>query len=295
MKLGVVLACLGAVTALGPAAVAGPEADTAHRKVEPPADKLAAAAGEAFGRAKAADEKGDYDQALRLYRKALAISPHPNTQYNIADVQRRKKDFEGAIKSYRKYLEMDPQCSDRREVEQLIARLEAMPGTMIIEIEETGAKVFVEGEPIKVAPEPAKRGDGYTYTLDMPAGAYSVDVVTAISHDNDNCYVYRGGKRSCRIRLRPRVDGNLIISGPKAMYRASMGYNGKTTKLKQRYAVDPGRQELWVNRSRQCKPMIVDVAGGDVITYVWAEVPEHWPSKYGECAELKYKVRKLKF
>jgi len=289
-----VAATIIALCVLSSLAHAGPESDVAHRKIEPPADKLAAAAGEAFGKAKAADEKGDLDESLRLYRKALAISPHPNTQYNIADVQRRKHDYEGAIKSYQKYLEMDPAAKDRRDVEKLIVRLEAMPGTMIIEIEESGAKVFVEGQPIKVKPE-AARGDKLTYTIDLPAGAYSVDVVTAISHENDTCYVYRGGKRSCRVRLRPRVDGNLIISGPKAMYRASMGYNGVTTQLKHRYPVAPGRQELWVNRDRQCKPMIVNVAGGDAITYVWAEVPDNWPSKRGECHDLQYKVRVLKF
>jgi tetratricopeptide (TPR) repeat protein len=280
-------------------AYAGPDTGEAKRKVEPPADKLAAAAGEAFGKARAADERGDLDDAERLYKKALAIQPHPFTYYNLADVQRRRKDFDDAIKSYQKYLELDPTAKDRQEVEKLIVQLEALPGTMIIEIEESNAKVFLEGEPIKVAPVPDKRKpDLLTYTVDMPPGAYSVDVITAISHDNENCYVYRGSKRSCRLRLRPREDGNLIISGPTTMYRASMGYNGVTTKLKSRFAVDPGRQELWVNRDRQCKPMIVDVAKGDAITYVWADVPKKWPErtyKGKECHELKYKVRVLKF
>ncbi len=273
---------------------AGPESAAARRKVAPPVDKLAAAAGEAFGKAEAADKRGDLGEALRFYRKALAISPHPSTQYNIADVQRRKKDFEGALKSYRKYLEMDPAAKDRREVEKLIAQLDAMPGKMIIEIEESSAKVFVQGKPIAVKPEPTKRGD-LTYTLELPKGAYSVDVITAISHANDTCRVYRGSQRTCRIRLRPRVDGNLIISGPQAMYRASIGYNHVTTKLKQRFAVEPGRQELYVRRGSQCKPMIVRVAPSPAITYVWADVPEHWPSRREGCYDLTYKVRTIRF
>ena len=88
--------------------------------------------------------------------KAFAIAPHPNTQYNLADVLRRRKHIQGAIDAYKKYLELDPIAADRKQVEHLIAELDAIPGTMIIEVEESDALVFVEGEPSSaaVAPQP---------------------------------------------------------------------------------------------------------------------------------------------
>jgi tetratricopeptide (TPR) repeat protein len=282
-------------------AYAGPE--KADRKGNP-TDKYTAAAGEAFGKALAADEKGDLEGALRFYRKAFEIQPHPNCQYNIADVQRRRKDYDGAITAYKKYLEMDPTAKDKPAVDKIIRELEAMPGTMIIEIEESNAKVFLEGEPIKVKPVPDKRKpDVLTYTIDLPElrtpsgspKSYSVDVITAISHENENCYVYRGSKRECRIRLRPRQDGNVIISGPHGMSRASIGYNGETTQLKGRFARPAGKQELYVDRDRQCKPMTVNVAPGDAVTYVWADVPDKWPERRDGCYDLKYRVTVLKF
>lgn len=285
-------------------AYAGPETDVANRKPTPTADKYAAAAGEAFNKAMAADQKGDLDEALRYYRKAFEISPHPSCQYNIADVERRKKDFSGAIKAYQKYLELDPQASDRKQVEKIIKDLEAVPGTLIIEIEESNAKVYLQGELIKVKPVPDKRKpDVMTYTIDLPElrtpggspAGYSVDVITAISHSNENCYVYRGSKRECRIRLKPRVDGNVIISGPHALTRMSMGYNGVTTQIKGRYPLPAGKQELWVNRDHQCKPLLVDVAPGDAVTYIWADVPPKWPERREGCVDLKYRVTVIKF
>src|SRR5262245_46418639 len=92
----------------------------ADPKAAPDGDKYTKAAGEAFAQARAADEAGKLDKALRLYEKAQAISPHPNTVYNIADVQRRKGRTKKAIEMYKKYLEMAPQAADRATVEKLI-------------------------------------------------------------------------------------------------------------------------------------------------------------------------------
>ncbi len=269
------------------------------RKVEPPPDKLAAAAGEAFAKAREADDKGDLNEAERLYRKALAISPHPSTQYNLADVLRRRKSISSAIDGYKKYLDMDPAASDRREVEKLIAELEAMPGTMELEIEESDALVFVDGEPVQRSKDPKN-----PFVLEVPAGEHVVDVITAISHDNDTCRVSHGSKRRCRMRLKPREDGNIVISGPSGMYRASMGRSGEPTiRLKGRFSLDPGKHQIYVtsSRERQCKPLDVNVAKGDsVVTYVWAEVPKKWPDKRGpdgkpQCVDIKFKQRVLRF
>jgi hypothetical protein len=295
MKLAIALLFVLPLGSIGSIALPDALADTrpsdkANRKSEPPPDKLAAAAGEAFAKAKEADEAGKLDDAVRLYRKALAIAPHPNTQYNLADVLRRKKDIKGAIDGYRKYLDMDPKASDRAEVEKLIAQLDAMPGVMIIEHEEgSDAQLFINGEPVK----PKK-----PFEIELPAGDYSVDLVTAISHDNERCFVYHGSKRTCRLRPRPREDGNIVISGPPSLNRISMGRSGRPTiRIKSRFHLDPGRHQIYVTSSddRQCKPLEIDVAPGPVVTYVYAETPAKWPDRRGECADVKFRRRVLKF
>jgi len=292
---GMKLLAVVALVALGmPAA-----ADDRNVKVEPPPDKLAAAASEAFGKAKAADEQGDLREAERLYRKALAISPHAFTQYNLADVLRRANKLQPAIDGFKKYLEMDPAAKDRTQVEKLIAELDAIPGTVVIDVEESDALVFVDGQPLQRTKDPKK-----PFVLDLAAGDHVVDVITAISHATETCQAYHGSRRTCRMRLKPRQDGNVVISGPPTMSRATIGRSGEPTiRYKARFALEPGPHEIWASspRDRTCKPMKIDVAKGDsVVTYVWAELPAKWPDLRGPdgkrtCVDVKYRQRVLRF
>jgi hypothetical protein len=169
----------------------------------------------------------------------------------------------------------------------------------VLEVEESDALVFVNGEPLQRSKDPKN-----PFVLEVPAGDHVVDVITAISYTNDTCRVSHGNRRTCRMRLKPREDGNVVISGPANMYRASMGRSGAPTiRLKGRFALDPGNQQIYVtsSRERQCKPLEVNVAKGDtVVTFVWAEVPKKWPDKRGpdgkpECADVKFKQRVLRF
>lgn len=271
--------------------------DKAVRKVVPPADKLAAAAGEAFAKAKEADEAGKLDEAERLYRKAFAIAPHPFCQYNLADVLRRRNNISSAITAYKKYLEMDPAAADRKQVEKIVTDLEAIPGTISIEVEESDALVFVDGQPLQRNKDPKN-----PFVIQLPAGPHTVDVITAISYDNETCQADHNRKRTCRMRLRPRVDGNVVISGPRSMSRMSKGHSGRPTiHLKGRFSLDPGKQPVFVAPSdnMQCKPVEIDVAKGDtVVTYVWIEMPEKWPAYVAgkrPCVDLPYKQRVLRF
>lgn len=270
--------------------------DKPMRKVVPPADKLAAAAGEAFTQAKEADEAGKLDEALRLYRKAFAIAPHAATQYNIADILRRKNQISSAIEAYQKYLAMDPSASDRKAVELLISQLDALPGTLVIDVEESDALVFVDGQPLQRGKDPKN-----PFVIDKPVGPHTVDVITAISHDNETCFSYASTRRTCRLRPKPRVDGNVVISGPKSMQRMSRTRNGRTIRTKGRFSLDPGRQEVFIAPSdnMQCQPIAIDVAKGDtVVTYVWADTPEKWPPSRGAntvCVDVPYKQRVLRF
>lgn len=91
----------------------------------------------------------------------------------------------------------------------------AKAGKMVFELEETGAQIFVNGEPVKQAKNALE--------LELPAGDYSVDLVTAITYDNRRCSVYHGVEHGCRLSPRPREDGNVIISGPVSMSAASVG------------------------------------------------------------------------
>ena len=129
------------------------EPDDAVRKGTP--DKFVKAAGEAFRAAVAADKAGALRDALGLYQKAFAISPHPSTIYNIADVQRRLNLLPQALKSYEIYLAIAPTAADKAQVEALIDKLNKTPGMLWISspapsnpqaIDLTDAYILIDGE-----------------------------------------------------------------------------------------------------------------------------------------------------
>jgi len=259
--------------------------DKAVRKAEPKSDdKFIKAASETFAKARAADEAGKLSDALRLYEKANAISSHPNTLYNIADVQRRMRNIRLAIKTYQKYLEADPGAKDRAEVEKLIGELEKLPGTLAIEVEESDAQIFVDGEPLK------------GLTIELPDGDHVVDVITPISAASERCRVEAGVKRTCRTRLVPRVDGNVFLSGPSHVQRRSVSGDKVRYQIKTRFELEPGPHELVVmsSKKQQCTPIKLEVAKGDVVTYGWLDIPKQRP-KANDCVTIPIKQRTLKF
>jgi tetratricopeptide (TPR) repeat protein len=244
---------------------------SSQRKAEP--DKFAKAASEAFTAARAADEAGKLPEALRLYKKANEIAPHPSAVYNIADVERRMKDLRSAIKSYQTYLELAPDAPDRKEVEKLIAELQSTPGTVVIEAEETDAYLFVDGQQQK---------GKFPIGLDLPAGDHELDLITPISYGRDSCTVVAGNKRTCRIRTKPRMDGNVVISGPRHLSHRKWKDGGVELETMKRFQLDAGHYELYIlDKRRQCAPVALDVAKGDVLTYAYVDVPQHL--NYKEC------------
>jgi tetratricopeptide (TPR) repeat protein len=203
-------------------------ASTAAASPKSAPDKYSQAAHDAFDAARAADAAGKLAEALKLYEKANAIAPNAATVYNIADVQRRKGNLEAAIKSYRKYLEMDPDAKDRADVEKLIDSLDATPGTLKISIGDEKGDVFVDGRES-------------TLERSMPPGEHVVEIVTSISYASTHCTVNRGVTRECKLHVKPRVDGNVVLS-----YKSHHGWteNKQHWQTLQRLAVEPGHYEL---------------------------------------------------
>lgn len=243
--------------------------------------RLTKGAGDAFTAAQKADAKGDLDEAVKQYRRAQAIAPHPDTLFNLAAVQRRAKDYDHAIKSYEQYLELAPDAADRKAVEKLIAELRAMPATLEIECDEPDGKVFVDGTYVGMAPIQVK----------VLAGTHQIDVITPITHGDMACAVSPGGKRDCRVGAEPRDDGNVVISGSWIMGGRSWPIGDQRFEVHGRFTARPGRYELKLD-DNQCAPVHIDVPAGDVVTFAYITFTE---AKRGGCRnfELAQKTIKL--
>lgn len=80
--------------------------------------KAAFKAGQEFFKA------GDYVEALRAFKKANKLHPHPDILFMVGQSQRNLKVHASAIASFKAYLDGKPEAEDREDVERLIEELE---------------------------------------------------------------------------------------------------------------------------------------------------------------------------
>jgi len=121
-----------------------------------------ALAKEWFARAEAAENAGNYVDAVRAYACSMKMVAHAFTAFNLARVAERSGDLELALKSYKAYLTLKADAPDRDEVQSKIGELEAK----VREVKENigGAEPTaappppVEAKPeVPVAPPPEER------------------------------------------------------------------------------------------------------------------------------------------
>lgn len=293
---------LVALALLGGVAFAQPKLPT---KTKQAPDKFAKAASDAFVAAGEADAKGDLHTALAFYEKAYAISPHPSTIYNLADVQRRLSLLRHAIKSYETYLVMSPGAKDRAEVEKLLEELAKTPGTLIVFTSEArdprsldlaAGYVLVSGE-IKKKPGPVptlKPRDRAEIHIQVPPGEHVVDFVSSLTYATRECEVDPGGQRYCELEAEPRIDGNAVISAKNRRIDVSAERHGNDLVYK-RIELFAGKHRLIVkDRNYGCAPLAIEpVAGGNAIAYAFIGTNEY--DGYKRCRTLDIKQHRLQF
>jgi len=72
----------------------------------------------------AAQNAGDYDQAVALYEKAYEQVPHPLMFFNIGQAQRLAGRDEEALAAYQRYLDEDPSGAKAKEVKGFVAEIQ---------------------------------------------------------------------------------------------------------------------------------------------------------------------------
>jgi len=281
---------------------------SAQPKKAPP-DRFAKAAGEAFKAALTADEQNDLPTALGLYQKAFAISPHPSTAYNIADIFRRQGKLTEAIRFFEIFIALNPTPKEVKDVEALIAKLWATPSVMELEssapsdpnsVDLASAYVLVNGEIVKKAGEPAgfdPRTNAPRIELNVPAGnEQTVDVITPLSFGSVRCRLPPGEKGRCEIRMDPRIDGSLVVSynDERRDLELRLGWKNKVARARVKAPV--GRQRFDVrDHNLECpnSGVTVDVPKGTDVAYVFIDGQPTW--FYQRCRTYKVKQHKLTF
>lgn len=275
---------------------------------KPPPDKFAKAAGDSFKAALAADEANDLPTALGLYQKAFAISPHPSTAYNIADVFRRQGKLSDAIHYFEIFLALSSNAKENKAVEVLIEKLWATPAVLELEssppsdpssVDLASAYVLVNGQIVKRAGEPAgfdPRTNAPRVELQVPSGHdVAVDVITPLSFGSVRCRLPPGEKQRCHIRMDPRIDGALVVSTNDVRRDLELQLGEKKEVAQGRVKVPAGRQTFELrDRNLECPtPVTVDVPKGNDVAYVFVEARATWV--YQRCRVYRIKQHKLPF
>lgn len=279
----------------------------AQPKKAPP-DRFAKAAGDSFKAALAADEANDLPTALGLYKKAFAISPHPSTAYNIADVLRRQGHLSEAIQFFEVFLALNTNAKDAKEVEGVIAKLWATPAVLELEssppsdpnsVDLASAYVLVNGEIVKKAGEPAAfdpRTSAPRIELSVPAGPeQTIDVVTPLSFNSVRCRLPPGEKRTCKITMDPRIDGSLVVSSNDNRRDLELQVAWAKRVSRGRVKVPAGKRTFEVrDHNLECPGSVtIDVPKGTDVAYVFIDGQP--TSFYQRCRTFKVKQHRLPF
>jgi tetratricopeptide (TPR) repeat protein len=268
------------------AAIAGaaPSSPLQPAKRKPPPDGFPAEAIEPFVDAVLADKAGNLSVALRRYQDANKVSEQASTHYNIADVLRRMERWKQAIESYRKYLELAPNAPDRAEVERLIATIEARPGTAVIDGEDPGAVVFVDGK--LMGPSPV--------VLQLADGRHVADRITPTGWWYRSFEMKPATHEHIRLTSQREEPGNVVLNG-NLRFGGSWHDNGNEYRLPGRVALPPGRHTTYlVSPNRACSPLVFDAPKPDEVVYVWVEASEA-AGRAGGCLPIKVQQTKVRF
>jgi len=287
---------------------AAADRDPAKRKTAP--DRYIKAAGEAFAAATAADQKGDLPTALGLYQKAFAISPHPATVYNIADIQRRLGKLSDAIVSYETYLAIAPEAPDRKLVETVIDKLNSEPASVFIitarpsdpkAIDLKTAYILIDGKIVVKPGTPTTQAvdaaDNLGFELMIAPGKHRLDAVSPLTYGSSFCEAGPGERKVCHVSAAPRIDGNVVISGNNGQLQILTTRPANlrgVTEMYKRIQRPPGRDKLFVrDREFECPAIVIDAPkGGDVI-YAYVKQSESGFAK--RCRRLEVTQHRLKF
>lgn len=140
-----------------------------------------ALADRAFQAAHRDFSNGEYESALRGYKEAYRIKPHPNILYNLALTSERLLDYDAAIDHFQRFLATplptDPEAARAQRPFRLLAerslrRLRSLPAR--VSVSAFPERVQVTALPLSADGQPGPpRFTGYTPAVfTLPAGRY---------------------------------------------------------------------------------------------------------------------------
>lgn len=202
MRATITAFSLAVALALGTCAAAWPGAAVAQTDARPKALEL-------FRQGKTAYKAGDYDAALKFFRRAQAIYGHePLIILALAKTFDRSAALDKSLKYYQLFLkEAPPDDRDRQKVinriKKVKALLEARPGTLVLRNLPSAATVSIGGK---------DRGGDHRNAIELPAGSYDVKVTMKmrVPFERKGIVLEPGAERTLEVVLLEPVDQSTL-------------------------------------------------------------------------------------
>jgi tetratricopeptide (TPR) repeat protein len=90
----------------------------------PPSEDKRAAAKALYDKGLSHYNLGEFDEAIKAFKEAYAISQAPGLLFNVAQSYRLKKDYEQATYFYQTYLRLKPDAPNRTDVEERLKEMQ---------------------------------------------------------------------------------------------------------------------------------------------------------------------------
>ncbi|MFI5307655.1 MAG: PEGA domain-containing protein [Polyangiales bacterium] len=128
-------------------APAQPAAGAASPATAPTTEETRIRAREAYTRGQAAFAAGKFAEADAAFAEAYAAVPNPIVLLSSAECEVQLGKLEDAYLTLQRYLKDRPDAPDRAEVERKATDLAALPATLALTTEPSGAMVELDGQP----------------------------------------------------------------------------------------------------------------------------------------------------
>lgn len=125
-------------------------ADAAAAQADPAKTEEAA---DSFSRGQELYQQGKYDEAIKAFRRADELAPHPSAAFNIARCYENLGDPASALRYYRQALQGTDDAATASDIRQRIERLHSLPVKVFVNSRPGGAQITVGG---RAAPEPGR-------------------------------------------------------------------------------------------------------------------------------------------
>jgi hypothetical protein len=166
-----------------------------------------------YARGVALANAGDYDQALAEFTRAYELVPHYAVLYNVGQAYLELGRTVKAVESLEHYLRLGADSippERRRQVEAELAALSAELAAIQVTVDEEGAQISVDGEPVGRAPLPN--------SVRLSAGRHTLVAVSASGRRVEQMLeLSRGETRPIALLLRkpetnPPVFGSVTVN-----------------------------------------------------------------------------------